>query len=160
MTFTKIHERGYSVSVEGPGINSSTMNPAPGYDDRLPHDVAHFIVEQDLGIMGGVFGQLASGGAFRVMHSTDAKKIRKVKKRRTELARVHKHDALFAEHAIYAAQARWEHQEIIPDTKIPAEVIDRLCRKFDEFADRWTRMAVGESISFEWEHRKEATGRR
>jgi hypothetical protein len=38
------------------------MDPAPGYDPRLPHDMAHFVVENELGITGGVFGQLAQGG--------------------------------------------------------------------------------------------------
>ncbi len=61
VTFARTGERRYGVWVEGPVV-SSHMNPAAGYDDRLPHDMAHFVVENDLCIMGGVFGQLASGG--------------------------------------------------------------------------------------------------
>ena len=41
--FTKTAERRYRVSVEGPDVVSSYMDPAPGYDARLPHDMAHFM---------------------------------------------------------------------------------------------------------------------
>src|SRR6266403_263993 len=59
--FTRTGERRYRVAVEGPGVVSSWMEPAPGFDARLPHDMAHFVVENELGITGGVFGQLAAG---------------------------------------------------------------------------------------------------
>ena len=150
VTFKKIPEKGYSVTIEGRGIMSSTMSPAPGYHPRLPHDAAHFIVEQELKIRGGVFGQLASGGSFNRLHSVDDKIIRKAKKRRAHLAHENKADALFAEHAIYAAQSRWEHQAIIPQTSIPPETIDRICRSFEEFAGRWSQLPVGGSIELEW----------
>ena len=65
VTFTRTHARGYSVSIEGAGIEPATMDPAPGYDDRLPHDAAHFIVENELGIVRGIFGQLAVGGTAK-----------------------------------------------------------------------------------------------
>jgi hypothetical protein len=55
VTFTRTRVRGYSVTVEGPEIDLAVMDPAPGYDDRLPHDAAHFIVENELGIAGGLF---------------------------------------------------------------------------------------------------------
>jgi len=47
----------------GPGVN-----PAPGYDPVLPHDLQHFIVERALGIEGAVFGQLAAGGTAGTFH--------------------------------------------------------------------------------------------
>ena len=154
VTFTKIHEKGYSVSVEGPGILSSIMNPAPGYHPRLPHDAAHFIVENELGIVGGVFGQIAAGGSFGIFVSADDRTRRKAKKRRETIAKQNKSDALFSEHAIYAAQSRWEKHDIVPDTKIPTADLDRICERFDEFARQWSELPIGDSISLEWRHRK------
>jgi hypothetical protein len=150
VTFTKTHQRGYSVSVEGPGLDGTMMNPAPGYDPRLPHDAAHFIVENELGITGGVFGQLAAGGTANTFFSKDAKKIRKARKRGADIAKANKKDALFSEHAIYAAQSRWEKHDIIPDTKIPPADIARIVEKFEEFASRWSKLPVGGSITLEW----------
>jgi hypothetical protein len=81
VTFTRTGDRRYRVSVEGPGVVSSWMEPAAGYDPLLPHDLAHFVVENELGISGGVFGQLAAGGLAGTFHPTDDKRKRKLEKR-------------------------------------------------------------------------------
>ncbi len=160
VTFTKIHAKGYSVSVEGPAIDPATMSPAPGYDDRLPHDAAHFIAENELGILGGVFGQLAAGGTANTFHSETAKKPRQSKKRGAEIAKANKADALFSEHAVWAAQSRWEKQDIIPDTKISDMAIARIIEKFDEFAEEWFKLPVGGSIALDWKHSPKKVARR
>lgn len=152
VTFTRTHERSYRVSVEGPGIDRATMDPAPGYDARLPHDAAHFIVENELEMLGGVFGQLAAGGTANTFYSQTAKKPRRAKKRGAELAKANKQDALFSEHAVYAAQSRWEKQDIIPDTKIAPVDIARICEKFEAFANEWKILPVGGAITLEWRH--------
>jgi hypothetical protein len=153
VTFTRVRERGYSVSVEGPRIPNSEMSPAPGYHDRLPHDAAHFIVENELGILGGVFGQLAAGGTASTFASTDVKSPKKFKVRGARMAKDNKKDALFSEHAVYAAQSRWERQDIIPDTEIPRSDLDRIIGKFEDFATKWSKLSVGDSITLEWRPR-------
>ena len=159
VTFTKTHAKGYSVAVEGPGLIPSIMDPAPGYDERLPHDAAHFIVENELGIKGGVFGQLASRGSFRTAQTADAKARKKARRAAVTLAKDNKTEALFSEHAIYAVQSRWEKHDIIPDTKISPSDIARLCEKFDAFADQWSRLPVGGSMVMEWKHKPAARKR-
>ena len=154
VTFTRIRERAYGISVEGTKIHSSQKSPAPGYDDRLPHDVAHFIVENELGILGGVFGQLAAGGTANTFFSSDSKSPKKERERGARIARENKKDALFSEHAIWAAQSRWEKHDIIPDTKIPQADIDRIISKFEEFAERWSKTPIGASITLEWNPQK------
>lgn len=160
VTFTRIRERGYSVTVEGPGIGTATMNPAPGYDDRLPHDAAHFIVENELGIIGGIFGQIAAGGTANTFNLSEAKYPKKAKKRGSEIAKANKKDALFSEHAVYAAQSRWEKQDIIPDTQIPSEKIQQIIQAFEDFATRWSKLPVGGSITLEWRNRSNAKRKR
>lgn len=41
----------------------------PGYDRkwRVPHDLAHFATERELGLTGGVFGSIAAGAVFANM---------------------------------------------------------------------------------------------
>lgn len=118
VTFTRTKDRGYSLKIEGPKITTAEMDPAPGYDARLPHDVAHFIVENELGIEGGIFGQMAIGGIVRPVEQ-DARVQRRAKRKREAIFKANSDDALFSEHAVWTAQSRWENQEIIPDTKIP-----------------------------------------
>lgn len=152
VTFTKTHEKGYGVSVEGTGIDKVTMASAPGYDPRLPHDVAHFIVENELGILGGIFGQIAAGGTANTFFSTEAKNKRKARRRGAEMMKANKNDALFSEHAVYAVQSRWEKHDIIPDTKISQNDLDRIAQKFEEFAAEWTKVEIGGSVTLEWKN--------
>ena len=73
--FIRSGERRYSVRIvraEGPAL---VMDPAPGFDPDLPHDMVHFVVEAALGLKTGVFGQIAAGGnagSFRVEASDGA----------------------------------------------------------------------------------------
>ena len=60
--FRRTGERRYAVTIIVPGRPMLEMNPAPGYDTRMPHDLIHFVVERELGIRHGIFGQLAAGG--------------------------------------------------------------------------------------------------
>ena len=154
VTFTRGHAKGYSVSVEGPGIDPLKMHPAPGYDARLPHDVTHFIVENELGIMGGIFGQLAAGGTANTFFSDESRNRRKARKRGTDMMKANKKDALFSEHAVYAAQSRWEKQDIIPDTNIPQPDLDRIIARFEEFAAEWSKLPIGGAITLEWNPRR------
>jgi hypothetical protein len=160
VTFTRTGERRYRVSVEGPGIEPSYMDPAPGYDERLPHDAAHFIVENELGINGGVFGQLAAGGTANTFRCDTSKKPRKTKKRGREMAKANRDDALFSEHAVYAAQSRWEKQDIIPDTKIQPADIERIIVEFEAFAAAWEELPVGGSVTLLWKQKARPAHRR
>lgn len=149
VTFTRTKQRGYSLKIEGPEIATAVMDPAPGYHDRLPHDVAHFIIENELGIQGGIFGQMAMGGIIRPVEQ-NARIQRKAKKKREAIFKANEDDALFSEHAVWAAQSRWEKQEIIPATKIPQPDLDRVIAKFEEFANEWSKLPIGGSITLEW----------
>lgn len=153
VTFTRTKGRAYSLKIEGPKIATAVMDPAPGYHAKLPHDVAHFIVENELGIEGGIFGQMAMGGIIRPVER-DARIQRKAKRKRETIFKANKNDALFSEHAVWAAQSRWEKQEIIADTKISQPDLDRIIAKFEEFANEWSKLLVGGSITLEWKGRK------
>ncbi|MEZ4651016.1 MAG: hypothetical protein R3E97_19965 [Candidatus Eisenbacteria bacterium] len=93
--FVRTGERRYAVRAHRPGIPMVQMNPAPGYDPYLPHDIIHFVVEDELGLASGIFGQLASGGdagSFYLGPSTmssreQARARRKGKKRGARLVR-------------------------------------------------------------------------
>jgi hypothetical protein len=69
VTFTRTGERRYAVRATLEGMPDVEMNPAPGYDPFMPHDLQHFIVERALGIDGAIYGQLAAGGTVGTFHS-------------------------------------------------------------------------------------------
>ena len=152
VTFTKTGERRYRVSVEGKGVISSWMEPAPGYDARLPHDMAHFVVENELGITGGVFGQLAGGGHARTFHPTDEQISRKVAKRGRRLAVANRGDAILSEKVIFLAWRIWNNDLSGGSTLkgVSAEDISQVCREFDAVSAIWSKLAVGESMTLVW----------
>ena len=66
--FQRTGRRQYRVEVRRPPFVAVEMNPAPGYDDLMPHDMMHLVVESQLRIERGIFGQIAAGGGtFRVI---------------------------------------------------------------------------------------------
>jgi hypothetical protein len=68
VVFRRTGQRRYSVEAQRAGLPALVMNPAPGYDELLPHDMMHLVVEAQLGLTRGVFGQLAAGGDAGTFH--------------------------------------------------------------------------------------------
>jgi hypothetical protein len=60
--FQKTGARRYAVVILRDGLPDLKMNPAPGFDALMPHDLLHFLVEQELNLRRGIFGQVALGG--------------------------------------------------------------------------------------------------
>ena len=60
--FRRTGPRRYAVIVEPLAGTPQAMDPAPGYDDDIPHDLVHYAVEAELGLDHGVFGRAAKGG--------------------------------------------------------------------------------------------------
>jgi hypothetical protein len=67
--FHKTGERRYAVIISRGRVPDLTMNPAPGFDPLMPHDMLHFLVEQELGLRKGIFGQVADGGTAGTFHN-------------------------------------------------------------------------------------------
>ncbi len=76
------------------------LEPAPGYDDFLPHDLVHFVAEAEWGLDGAIFGQLAAGGDpglfLPVEEELRDKWLRSRKLRRKEHSRGRRSEALAA----------------------------------------------------------------
>lgn len=116
VSFRRTGERRYGISVKREGFPDVEMNPAPGYDSRLPHDLVHFVVESELGLPLGVYGQLARGGhagSFRKYGASlggarEARRQRRRDEKRAERLSEEGHeDAVFSEHAAVICMHHW-----------------------------------------------------
>jgi len=156
VTFTRTAHRRYRVDIEGPDIERSFMEPAPGYDPRLPHDMAHFVVENELGISRGIFGQLAAGGHARTFHSEGHTNRRKLARRGDRLAGANKDDLALSEQIVYIACGVWKGEFRISDQNLDvhSEDIERICRRFDEVSVIWSGLGIGESMTLPWPNAK------
>src|SRR6266481_8844673 len=152
VTFTRTGERRYRVSVEGPGVVSSWIEPAPGYDGRLPHDMAHFVVENELGITGGVFGQLAAGGLANTFHPFDHQSRRKLSKRNDRIAAINRRDAMLSEKIVWLAFQTWNNElgEAPSVEGVSTEDVKRVCKQFEAVSKVWSKLKVGGSLTLVW----------
>jgi len=138
VTFVKTGGRRYRVEVSRdryPDLWCGSI----GYDDRLPHDLLHFVAEAEFGLDGAVFGDLAAGGNARVFQAYDreltTKLWRKQRIRHTRLP-----DGRRSEELAWEVEQGWREKSLSP--KLQAEL--------DDLARRWKALQVGGSLTLEW----------
>ena len=86
LEFQRTGQRRYGIRVKRPPFPDVEMSPAPGYDELMPHDMMHLVVEARLGLTRSVFGQLADGGDAGTFHlSIDKQTTRELSRARTRL---------------------------------------------------------------------------
>ena len=116
LVFQRTGERRYAVEAQRQGRPDVVMNPAPGYDRLIPHDMMHAVVEAQLGLTHGVFGQLAAGGDAGTFHvpmnsGDDSRKLARVRRHQRgkgqKLLRQGGDDCARSERATYICWQEW-----------------------------------------------------
>jgi hypothetical protein len=162
VSFMKTGARRYGVLVQRERAVEVIMNPAPGYDDYLPHDLLHFVAEAEWKLDGAVFGQLAAGGDAGTFQPTDesliprAMRDRKRRKRRAGKPKGRRSEDLahILEHAWSARHGReplpndWEEQ--LEAASVSRNELEHVVDQLDELAERWHSLRVGEQLTLEW----------
>ncbi len=162
VSFEKTGARRYGVLVNRERASKLVMDPAPGYDDYLPHDLLHFVAEAEWKLNGAVFGQLAAGGDAGTFRPVDpslvarAMRDRKRRKRRAGKPKGRRSEVLahILEHAWNARHGReplpadWKEQ--LESARVLGERLERVVDRLDELAERWHSLRVGEQLTLEW----------
>ena len=116
VVFRRTGQRRYSVVAKRSSFPELEMNPAPGYHPLMPHDLMHLVVEAQLGLTRGVFGQLAAGGDAGTFHRNvepretprHAARVRnRVKARGKKLQREGREESEQSERATYICLYEW-----------------------------------------------------
>ena len=180
VVFHRTSEREYAISVCRPGRAPTEPCPAPGYDPRMPHDLAHLAIELELGLQHAIYGQVAAGGSFLRRHDGEtlpadkraASRARRRNKRRTDrLARDGRDQTALSEHAVNICVTAWlaapDACQRVPSNirkmraALPAheqerltdDVIMRACTRLNSLSARWRRLDVGQSMMVAWKPR-------
>jgi hypothetical protein len=162
VTFMKTGARRYGVLVRRERAAEVIMNPAPGYDEYLPHDMLHFVAEAEWKLDGAVFGRLAGGGDAGTSHPTDesliprAMRDRKRRKRRAGKPKGRRSEVLAhileqawkARHGREPVPNNWEQQ--LDDARVSSKRLEHVVDHLDELAERWHSLSVGEQLTLEW----------
>lgn len=119
------------------------MNPAPGYDPLLPHDLMHLVVEAQLGLTRGVFGQLAAGGDAGTFHSifdpkvktrTAARVRHRLKSRGKKLLRDGRDESAQSERATFICRQEWLSRSKSTQSRVAAKEMTRQAREVRDTA--------------------------
>jgi hypothetical protein len=159
ITFTKVDDKRYTVAIErrlGPPL---VPRFGPGSDERVPHDIAHFLVEEYFGIGLGVWGQLAAGGGGLFFPAPEHNSLR-YQRRAQRIGQLGRPDMQRSERLAGITVAAWqqgidraEHAPSpVPDEVGPRALADCI-RRLSEVADRWQALPPGGSITLEWPER-------
>jgi hypothetical protein len=138
VTFTK-HERRYSVYVRRDRAVDLFSGSAPGYDDRLPHDLLHFVAEAHFGLDEGIFGTLAAGRRAKLFCPVDPKETAKVW-RQNRIKKVTLPEGRRSEQLADQLEHGWKARTL--DAPLQA--------KLDELAERWHALPIGDALTLEW----------
>ena len=179
LVFRRTGQRRYAVEAQRPGVPDLEMNPAPGYDPLMPHDMMHLVVEAQLGLMHGIFGQLASGGnagTFRLSVDRDqsSRQITRARKRVTargkNLLKDGRDECVQSERATYICWYEWLARSSSREQRKQSEAmaqqakaarttelrtldqrkLDEICNHLDHLSAQWSSLKVGESMAVAW----------
>src|ERR1700741_1062489 len=179
LVFRRTGQRRYAVEARRAGFPDVEMNPAPGYDRLMPHDLMHLVVEAQLGLKRAIYGQLAAGGdagTFHLLVKSDessraiTRGRKRVMSRGKKLMKVAPEECLQSERATYICWHEWLARSSSPErNKVSKEMaqqakqvrnianaslnqhqIDEICKHLDQLSAYWSSLDVGESMSVAW----------
>jgi hypothetical protein len=168
LVFRRTAERRYAVEALRPGLPVVEVNPAPGYDRLIPHDMMHMVVEAQLGLSRGIFGQLAAGGTagtFRLLVEPDqsSRKTTRARKRVTKrgrrLLKNGRDDCTQSERATWICWQEWlarsssrklRNTAGATELGIKQSKLDEICKHLDELSARWSGLYIGQSLAVSW----------
>jgi hypothetical protein len=169
VSFKRTGVRRYAVIVSVAEEQPRAMDPAPGYDDDIPHDLVHYVVEAELGFTHGVYGRAARGaGTFITTAARDAspreraREQRKQKRRERALStrdERHAGEMAASERLAALSDVAWRRKHgqrpdpLRSPPVMPAEdaaLVERVVTRLDALAPVWRALLVGDELVLEW----------
>jgi hypothetical protein len=158
--FLKSGTRRYGVLVNRESGPNVIADPAPGYDDFLPHDLLHFVAEAEWEIDGGVFGQLAAGGDPGIFLPVEEELVEKWVRSR-KLRKKHPNHGRRSEALAGTLDAAWKARRRkvpLPEywdlqlaaARVEPERFAAVLASLDDLARRWNKLQVGGSLTLAW----------
>jgi hypothetical protein len=165
ITFTRTGPRRYRTTVRRDG----TVFELRGFDRpaELPHDLAHFVVEREVGCRHGFWGCVAAGANFQSMTLVEGRRTPHWTERSREVLRRH-HDQLTEAESLVglllglfgegignddqALRSRPARRWTPPRDAVrlgPAEA-RRACQALADARDRWQALPTGGNLTVTW----------
>jgi hypothetical protein len=168
VTFTKGEDKQYSATAVR--IDGVTVE-VKGSDRKfaIPHDIAHLVVEEGLGLRRGFWGRIARGAVYPGMRVISGRQPIHAAGRTRVVMRADEQQGIEAEVLVgvlvkimdAGLQRDWpaarallcnEWRPSSPERSLPdaAEVV-RVAEALREAERQWQALAVGQSVTFPWD---------
>jgi len=169
VAFKRTGAQRYAVIVTRAAQAAQALDPAPGYDDDIPHDLVHYVVEAELGFANGVYGRAARGaGTFIATAERDRSPRERARQQRKQQRRERALSAQDAQQGNEMARSErlaalcdltWRRQHgqkadlgRTPPLLRPEDEADvaRVVARLNVLAPLWRALLVDQALAFEW----------
>ncbi|HCB05370.1 MAG TPA: hypothetical protein PLZ93_19130 [Nocardioides sp.] len=154
--FTKVDAKRYRITIDRQHGPPLLPRFAPGYDDLMPHDLAHYVVEEYFRIGLGVWGQLAAGGGGIFTPAPEDRSLR-YQRRVERIGTVGRSDMARSEDLVVLTVDTWQRstgringQTRHVDHDLDEETLAGAVRRMGQVSEQWRALARGDSLSFTW----------
>ena len=159
--FERTAQRRYAVAVLRTRHGNLRLDQAPGYSDLIPHDLVHFVVEDEFGLRQGIFGQIAAGGNAGTFVPTEELRTkawaRQVERRnRSKGGDMGRSEDLAAQvyprwlrHSGHLPGSHYVRQDP-PPTDLTATDLEQAYKRLDALSRQWRAVAVGGAMTVFW----------
>jgi hypothetical protein len=156
VTFTKTDAKRYVVMIDREVAPRLLPRFGPGNDDLVPHDLAHYLVEEHYGIRLGVFGQLAAGASGLFFAAPEDRSLR-LTRRDARIGALGRDDMARSEALVQVTMAAWErevgrtwHQGLPVTVEVDPARLEAGVRRIHEVSARWSALPFGGELALEW----------
>ena len=177
ITFTKAAGRKYQIRVRR---DDGVVLEVPSFDRpaRLPHDIAHYVVESELCLARGFWGLLAAGALLPGVRVASGRLRPRAAERTRAVLKEAGQEPTEAEVLVSlmlgvaedGAEEDWpEVSSRLKDAWQPRRSrrgditrvdVRRVCRRLREAAERWEALPVGAEMTLSWPARHDAETKR
>ncbi len=158
VTFRKDDAKRYSIAIKRERGPALVPRFAPGYDDLMPHDLAHYLVEEHFEIQLGVWGQLAAGGGGIFKPAPEDNSLR-YQRSVQRIGAIGREDMGRSEQLVVVTVAAWErsihrvkHQTRVIHVDVEPDKLRGAVARMGEVAELWRALPFGGSLAFVWPH--------
>jgi hypothetical protein len=117
------------------------------YGPMLPHDLLHYVVEDEVGLEYGFWGLVSAGAKLQSVQAYGARDPRRLPHQDDPLVAAHVDDLLAAE-GFVAAFSGLPGSKSEPDLE-PGQ-IERIRSRIAELNERWQATPAGETLRLRW----------
>ncbi len=134
--------------------------PGPGHAE-VPHDLVHFVVEEQAGLPLGIYGQVAAGGDVGGFFRPDPSDRHKAddQRRSRRLGSAGAADVGMSERLAALVDERGRLRGPVPEELDP-KLGDRIQARLDKVLAQWRQTPPGAQLVLTWPKVRAAAGRR